>query len=95
MTCQLEERPMAAVTGGEGRGPRGRRATLSGAVGRCAVPGCEVRIDLSRLMCRQHWYQVPKTARDRVWAAWRSGQGVRDPQYWEAVGKAVASIHME
>lgn len=91
MTCQLVERPVTAVTGGHGRGPRGRRATLSGAVSRCAVPGCAERIDLSRLMCRYHWYLVPKATRDQVWAAWQSGLGARSPEYKEAVVKAVNS----
>jgi hypothetical protein len=26
------------------------------------------------LMCRKHWYMVPKPIRDRVWAEYRHGQ---------------------
>jgi hypothetical protein len=26
------------------------------------------------LMCRRHWFMVPKNLRDRVWATYRPGQ---------------------
>jgi hypothetical protein len=56
---------------------------------RCRIPGCGQAVPLARLMCRPHWYQVPKPLRDRIWATWRSGAGVFDPEYREAVRQAV------
>src|SRR6266487_3853378 len=93
MTSQLVDRSVArAVTGGRGRGPRGRFGKLSGAVSRCPVPACSERIDRSRLMCRSHWYQVPKALRDRVWATWRSGLGADSAKHKDAVSTAIATI---
>jgi hypothetical protein len=56
---------------------------------RCAVPGCGQRIDISRLMCRDDWYAVPKLLRDRVWATWRSKSGVASAEHHQAVRMAV------
>jgi hypothetical protein len=89
MTSQVhEDRP--AVPGGRGRGPGSRLAALS-RWGRCPVRGCRAQLDPSRLMCRDHWYLVPKPLRDQVWATWRSGEGVFSPEHREAVRMAIAS----
>jgi len=93
MTGQLkEERVVRAVTGGCGRGPYGQLATLSRGTHSCAVPQCAVRVDRTRLMCRRHWYLVPKAIRDQVWATWRSGQGALSADHREAVVLAVAAV---
>ena len=89
MTGQLE---LKAVTGGRGRGPRGQLATLSSGVHRCPIPRCADEIDPSRLMCRPHWYLVPKELRDQVWATWRSGQGAFSREHRETVHKAVVAV---
>ncbi len=89
MTGQLATR---AVTGGLGRGPRGQLTTLSSGVEWCPIPGCKVQIDPSRLMCRAHWYMVPKNMRDRVWATWRSGQGAFSSEHEDAVRRAVVAV---
>lgn len=83
-----------AVTGGYGRGPRGRLSTLGSGINSCSIPGCGNQIDPSRLMCRAHWYVVPKTMRDRVWATWRSGQGAFSAEHQDAVRVAVAAVHL-
>ena len=49
------------------------------------------QIDPSRLMCRRHWYRVPKPLRDQVWATWRSGQGVLSNEHQDAVRIAMAT----
>ncbi len=58
---------------------------------KCTVPACTRQIPVHRLMCRPHWYQVPKPLRDLIWATWRSGAGVFDPQYRDAVRRAIAA----
>ena len=40
----------------------------------CSVPGCGRSLPLDMLMCRAHWFRVPKALRDEVWAAWRQYQ---------------------
>lgn len=89
MTGHLATR---AVTGGLGRGPRGQLATLWSGADECPIPRCTGQIDPSRLMCRAHWYTVPKELRDHVWATWRSGQGAFSGEHQEAVRAAVAAV---
>jgi hypothetical protein len=98
VTSQLEEEPVVSpIPGGPGRGPsgpRGRRLGLprtSRWPVRCPVSGCREQIDPSRLMCRRHWYLVPKQIRDRVWATWRSGQGALSKEHLEAVRVAITA----
>jgi len=40
----------------------------------CAAVGCRVIVPTSWLMCRIHWYSLPKEMRDRVWATYQDGQ---------------------
>ncbi|MGN6796292.1 MAG: hypothetical protein ACTHJW_28220 [Streptosporangiaceae bacterium] len=89
MTGHLAPR---AVTGGLGRGPRGQLTTLQSGTDECPIPGCNGQIDPSRLMCREHWYMVPKELRDQVWATWRSGHGAFSMDHQHAVGVAVAAV---
>lgn len=49
----------------------------------CRALGCGVVVPASFLMCRRHWYMVPKAIRDRVWAEYRSGQ-VEDLDFSDA-----------
>ena len=95
MSGQPEEKgqDIALVPGGTGRGPRGKLSGLAGLArpGGCPVPGCHARIDPSRLMCRSHWYLVPKQIRDRVWATWRSGQGAVSTEHLETVRMAITA----
>jgi hypothetical protein len=95
MTGQTAEKGQntAPVPGGRGRGPRGKLSGLAGLPrhGRCPVPGCHDQIDPSRLMCRSHWYLVPKQIRDRVWATWRSGQGALSTEHLETVRMAITA----
>lgn len=86
----VKRQTTAKPTGGRGRGPRGHLAPLP-RPGRCPIQGCGAPIDPTRLMCRSHWYLVPKQIRDRVWATWRSGQRAFSPEHKEAVRKAIAA----
>jgi hypothetical protein len=90
MTTQPAKSHAVTEVGGRGRGPGGQVAALPLA-SRCPVPGCRAQIDATRLMCRAHWYLVPKCIRDRVWATWRSGHGALSPEHREAVRAAIAA----
>jgi hypothetical protein len=91
MTSEATERPaVIELTAGRGRGP-GRHLKGAAKHGcRCAIPGCGDFVDPSRLMCRRHWYRVPKHLRDRVWATWRSGKGTNSREHHDAVRVAIA-----
>ncbi|MBO0820990.1 MAG: hypothetical protein J2P26_09095 [Nocardiopsaceae bacterium] len=78
-----------AAPSGPGNGPSQPRPGAP----RCRIPGCPAPVSTRRLMCRPHWYQVPKHLRDQVWATWRSGAGILDPAYRQAVRQAVATVH--
>jgi len=61
MTSEAIESPMVTeLTAGRGRGPGGPLTGSSTHAYRCPIPGCDDLIDPSRLMCRRHWYRVPK-----------------------------------
>jgi len=59
------------------------------------VPSCNEEIDTSRLMCRHHWYRVPKQLRDHVWATWRSGRGTLSTEHQRAVRLAIAACRQQ
>jgi hypothetical protein len=40
----------------------------------CHARGCTVSVPPEMLMCRNHWYKVPKKIRDAVWRTYRPGQ---------------------
>lgn len=74
---------------GPGNGPSLPGGATRGAG--CRVPGCAVTISPQRLMCRPHWYQVPKDLRDLIWATWCSGAGLFSDAHQQAVRQAVAA----
>ena len=79
------------LTAGSGRGPGGQPMIASVLATHCPINGCSKQIDPSRLMCRRHWYLVPKLLRDRVWATWRSGAGVHSAEHRQAVLIAITA----
>lgn len=40
----------------------------------CHAIACDKSVPPEMLMCRRHWFTVPKALRDRVWATYRDGQ---------------------
>ncbi len=42
----------------------------------CHAKGCTVPVPPKMFMCRRHWYTLPKSMRDAIWAAYRPGQEV-------------------
>jgi hypothetical protein len=92
MTSEATESPMVPeLTAGRGRGPGGQLTGLTTHAYRCPIPRCDDLIDPSRLMCRRHWYRVPKQLRDQVWATWRSGHGNHSSEHQDAVRMAIAA----
>jgi hypothetical protein len=58
----------------------------------CPVRACPARVAPDKLMCRPHWYQVPRPLRDAVWATWRSGAGAGTPAHTAAITAATAAV---
>ena len=61
----------------------------------CHARNCDVRVPPKLLMCRRHWYMVPKAIRDAVWAEYRPGQEVRkDPSgaYLQVARQAIDAV---
>lgn len=46
----------------------------------CDAPGCSVAITRGKLMCRDHWFALPRPLREAIGSAWREGR-IRD---WSA-----------
>ena len=62
----------------------------------CHAHGCEVPVPPEMLMCKRHWFMVPKPIRDRVWATYRPGQcDDKDPSdpWHEAADAAIAAVY--
>ena len=61
----------------------------------CHATGCPVTVPPEMLMCRRHWFMVPRTYRERVWATYRRGQcDDMNPSgaYCEAARAAVVAV---
>jgi hypothetical protein len=58
----------------------------------CPVKGCPQRVSPSMLMCRQHWYMVPKPLREAVYAAWQDGAGAGSPAHRAAMKAATDAV---
>lgn len=61
----------------------------------CHARNCKVAVPPRMLMCKPHWYMVPKELRDRVWATYRPGQEVtKDPsrEYLDASMAAINAV---
>ncbi len=42
----------------------------------CHWPGCTAQVPPAMWGCREHWFRLPKSLRDRIWAAFRPGQEI-------------------
>lgn len=40
----------------------------------CHATGCKVAVPPEMFMCKRHWFSLPKSMRDRIWATYRPGQ---------------------
>jgi hypothetical protein len=62
---------------------------------RCHAIGCDVEVHPSLLMCRRHWFMVPKPLRKDVWRLYQKGQEVtKEPsrEYLAAAKAAIAAV---
>jgi hypothetical protein len=42
----------------------------------CHWPGCPRNVPPKMWGCRAHWYKLPKSLRDKIWATYRPGQEI-------------------
>jgi hypothetical protein len=42
----------------------------------CHWPGCDEQVPPAKWGCRKHWYMLPLSLRNKVWAAYQPGQEV-------------------
>ena len=54
----------------------------------CHWPGCDEDVPPATWGCKRHWYMLPKSHRDRIWATYRPGQEVTKTPSREYVGVA-------
>jgi len=40
----------------------------------CHAVGCSERIPRNMLMCKPHWFKVPKPLRDEIWRTYKAGE---------------------
>lgn len=60
----------------------------------CPIDGCEKQHKRNMLMCRDHWYMVPKPLRDALWSAYRT-EGVFSDEYMEARQACIGAVEQK
>lgn len=40
----------------------------------CFAMDCGIAVPHNRLMCKAHWYMLPKPMRDAIWSTYQAGQ---------------------
>lgn len=55
----------------------------------CPVPGGDREVSDSMLMCRKHWFTVPKALRVALYAAWQNGAGQGSVEHYAAMAACV------
>lgn len=58
----------------------------------CPAAGCTVSVQSDMLMCRKHWFMVPKVLRSRVWRAWDNGNGAWSQEHRAACAAAIDAV---
>ncbi len=60
----------------------------------CAIPNCDEEVATGQLMCRPHWFAVPRDIRHDVTRTWRhvkNGTNKTD-EYWTHREAAIAAV---
>lgn len=66
----------------------------------CPIDGCTKSRGDGKLMCKSHWYKVPKDIRDRVWAMakkmWASEPDLETAytSWREVADEAIAAVEL-
>lgn len=58
----------------------------------CHANGCQTSVPPKMFMCRTHWFKLPKSLRDNIWATYVPGQEITktpSPEYLEAAHEAI------
>ncbi|HEV2185919.1 MAG TPA: hypothetical protein VGR70_01850 [Stellaceae bacterium] len=61
----------------------------------CHALHCEEEVPPQMLMCRRHWFLVPKPLRQEVWRLYQRGQErtkTPTPEYLEAARRAINAV---
>lgn len=61
----------------------------------CHANGCGVVVPRRMLMCKPHWFMVPNSLRETLWAAYAPGQERRmdpTPEYLDAAMACVNAV---
>lgn len=58
----------------------------------CHAQGCKTPVQPRMFMCRSHWFQLPRTMRDVIWATYVPGQEKRKDPSPEYLDAAVAAV---
>lgn len=64
----------------------------------CHALGCKTKVPPEMLMCKKHWFMVPKALRDEVWRTYRPGQceDMRPSRAWlRAANAAIKAVAMK
>lgn len=63
---------------------------------RCHLPSCREEVPPRLLMCKRHWFMVPKPLRDAVWREYRPGQEEGNApvtkEYLQVAQAAIAAV---
>lgn len=62
---------------------------------RCHATRCDAEVPPAMLMCKRHWFMVPKPLRQEVWRLYRKGQEVdKNPsrEYLAAADAAIQAV---
>jgi hypothetical protein len=57
----------------------------------CPANDCTKSVSADMLMCRTHWFMVPKQIRDRVWREWRIAP--QSPEHVQAITNAISAVN--
>lgn len=61
----------------------------------CHARGCNMKVPPRMLMCKRHWFMVPKAIRDEIWEHYQTGQEVTmecSEEWHKAADKAIAAV---
>lgn len=61
----------------------------------CHARDCEVPVPPKMLMCRKHWFMLPREKQNAIWRHYVPGQEIRKdptPEYLEAMQDAINAV---